>query len=122
MSRCAQAVLVDASGGRDPAFQLAEDRHEEAGLPEHALGAAIAVGGRLEASDHEAIEILHRPAAASQLVVERQDLDDQSGAQAERRRRARFAGSAGGAADEHLALELGEQRRASAAGAGAGDA
>ena len=106
----AQPVLVDAAGGGYPSFEVAKCGPEEAGLPKHALGAAIGLGYGLQASDHVALEILDCAPAPPELVVERQYLEDQSRAQAKWRRRAGLAGVTRCAADQHLALELGEQR------------
>ena len=49
------------------------------------LRAAVDVGARLEPLDHQPLERVHGAVAASQFVVERQDLDDQPGAKAKRR-------------------------------------
>ena len=107
----AQRVLVDATGRRHPAFQFAEYRHEKVGLAEHAFGAAIRVRRRLQAAGHQPLEILDRFPTAAEVVVEREDLDDQPGTQPERRRYAGLAGEAGGATDEDLALEFREEWR-----------
>src|SRR6476469_8346214 len=105
----AQPVLVDAAGGRYPSFEVAKCGPEEACLPKHPLGAAIGLRYGLQASDHVALEILDCAPAPPELVVERQYLEDESRAQAKWRRRAGLAGVTRCAADQHFALELGEQ-------------
>ena len=81
------------------------------GQAQQALGAAIDVGARLEPLDHEPFELSDRPVPPPQLVVQRENLDDQSRAQAERRRRAAAARDERRAAEDHFTLGLGEPRR-----------
>ena len=84
---------------------------EKLGLPEEPLGAAVDLDARLQAVDHQPIEVVHRAVAPAQLVVERQDLDDEARPEPEGRGRAAGAGRRSGAREEHLALEGGEHGR-----------
>ena len=62
-----------------------EGRREKLRLPEEPLGAAIDLDACLEAVGHQPVEIGDRAVAAAQLVVERQNLDDEAGPEAEGR-------------------------------------
>ena len=95
----------------DAPFERRKRRGKELRLLEQPFRASIrfAAGGELLAD--EAIEAVDRPAAAPQLVVEREDRGHESRPQAERRRRPLRACVVRRQPQQHFALELGQQRR-----------
>ena len=78
-------MLVQTAARLHERLELAEGGDEKAGLPEEPLGAAIDLGTPLQTLDHQPLKVVHRAVTAAQLIVERQDLDDESWPQAEGR-------------------------------------
>ena len=86
----AEGMLVQTAARFDERFEPRERRGEKLRLPEQPLGAAVDLGARLQAVGHQPIEVGDRAIAPAQLVVEREDLDDETGAEPEGRRAFRW--------------------------------
>ena len=104
-------MLVDTACLLDPILEDAERRPEEPREPEQTLGAAVDLGAPLEAAEHQPFERVGRPVPPPQLVVERQDFNDETRAELERRRGPACARVERRPPEDHLALELREPRR-----------
>ena len=78
---------------------------QELGLPEQPLGAAIDLDACLQAVGHQTVEIGDLCVAAPELVVERQDLDDEAGTKSEGRGSAAGNRGRGSACQEDFAFE-----------------
>ena len=76
-----QPVLVDASSGGDSFFEGGECGSQKSGQLQKPLGSAIGVGTRFESGCRESLERRHRSIPAAQLIVERQDFQDESRSQ-----------------------------------------
>ena len=105
-----QRMFVQTPARFDERLESAEGLGQELGLSEQPLGAAIDLDACLEAVGHQAVEIGDLFVAAPELVVERQDLDDEAGTKFEGRGSAAGNCGRGRACQEDFAFERREHR------------
>ena len=101
-------MLVDAAAVGDPALEGGERGGEKAGLLQQALGAAIGVAAGFQRVADDAVERVDGAAAPPQLVIEPEHRRQQPWPKTERRRRTCLL-VLSRQAEEHFAIELGQQ-------------
>jgi hypothetical protein len=104
-------MLIDPPRFRRAAFELGERGREKLRLAQQALRTLVDLGDWYQLPSHETMEVIDGAEVASQLVVERKNLDDETWTNPERRRSSRGLGRPRGEAKQDLALKPGEQRR-----------
>jgi hypothetical protein len=106
-----ERVLVQCAARGNTSLEFLEGGGQKTCLAHHAFRATIYLDAAGEAFGHEPIEVADGTVAAAELVVKREDLDNQSRPETEWCRGPRTGYEPRRSSEQHLALEFGKHRR-----------